>query len=446
MSFGFACYTLPPITPKFNYEYLIADYKLSNSVPGTVNIIRDIGEFKNNLTGGTGNINSEYLSVKTPFTNNNIEYENSTQELIVYGKFSYDTLPPNSNIFYFSTDSNIRNVLKADVLQNSNIRISYSNINIGYYSNIINPLSELGEPPPYNFIFGIYNNGLSNILDSIILNSDNTIYQRTQKFILLHNIFDNYHKNILSLGSSNIQLYDFRVYNNVTLQSLVLPSPITPIVFISLYSTIILDATNFKNIGLNALDIFVPGVDNTKINDINNTNIYYIAGLNSDSAYTLNIETFDNYLNTYSFTETINTSNNPNLINPIQRSEILSNNGNLNSNSIRKNVVLNSVLYTNIGGVPGLSNTTSYGITLTSSNIGSGNLYSSYTNSETYSDMYINQTNWKLTVSINNLESGNSYIPNLSTQYSNYVNITGINVLTQANDEISLPEFRITVV
>jgi len=411
MSFGSACYTLSPVTPIFNYDYLIADYQLTNSAPGTVNIIRDIGEFKNNLTGGNATINSEYLSVKIPFLNSNIEYENSRQELIIYGKFSYDTLPPKSNIFYFSTDSNIINLLNADILENSNIKVSYSNSNIGYYSNIINPLLELNQPP-YNFIIQLYNGGSSNILDTIILNSNNTLYNITRNFIPLHNIFDNYHKNTLSLGSSNINLYDCRVYNKFN--PVFLPSPITDLVIIPLSYSIILDTINFKNIGINSVSINI--VDNPSISRVVNNNIY-IYNLNSNTSYNTEIELFDNYLNKYSTTQNIRTSN----YDSLSEASI---NGNTslgsvslmsNTSNTKKYVGLTSVLYTNIHGVISLYTINSYGISLQASNIGSPVDYIDYTSFN--ANIYINSNNWNLTVNIAKLEPSYSYKPKLTVKY-----------------------------
>jgi len=409
MSFGSACYTLSPVTPIFNYDYLIADYQLTNSAPGTVNIIRDIGEFKNNLTGGNATINSEYLSVKIPFLNSNIEYENSRQELIIYGKFSYDTLPPKSNIFYFSTDSNIINLLNADILENSNIKVSYSNSNIGYYSNIINPLLELNQPP-YNFIIQLYNGGSSNILDTIILNSNNTLYNITRNFIPLHNIFDTYHKNTLSLGSPDIKLYDFRVYNKFN--PVFLPSPITDLVIIPLSYSIILDTINFKNIGINSANINI--VNNPSISRVVNNDIY-IFNLLPNTNYDVKIEIFDNYQNIYFTNQIITTCNYPSLtLDTISDNSITETEGTVDISNIITMVGLNSVIYTNIVGIPGINRNNSYAISMQSSNIGSPLNYTNYT--IFHANIYIN-TNWNLIINIANLDVGRSYKPELTVKY-----------------------------
>jgi len=416
MPFGSACYTFPPIIQKFNYNYLIANYQLTNSVSGSVNIIRDNGDFKNNLTGGTGNINSEFVLIQSPFINNNIEYENSTQELIVYGKFSYDTLPPNSNIFYFSTDSNIRNILKVDVLQNSNIKLSYSNINIGYYSNIINPLLELSNPP-YNFIIQLYNEGSSNILDTIVLNSNNTLYNITRNFIPLHNIFDTYHKNTLSLGSDNIKLYDFRVYNKFNPVSL--PLPITDLVIIPLSYCIILDTVNFKNIGINSANINIvnkPSISRFVNNDI------YIFNLLPATEYDVKIEIFDNYQNIYFTNQIITTCNYPSLTEALIDPNTVVSEPSLMSNTsnTKMYVGLDSVLYTNIVGIIGINTINSYGISLQASNIGISDSYINYTAFN--ANIYINSNDWNLTVNIATLTTQISYKPSLIVKYK-----TGIN-------------------
>lgn len=411
MSFGAACYTLSPVIQKFNYDYLIADYKLTNSASGPVNIIRDNGEFNNNLINGTGNISPQFLSIQTPFSNNNIEYENSRQELIVYSTFSYTTLPPNSNIFYFSTDSNIKNLLNLDILQNSNIKVSYSNSNIGYYSNIINPLLELGEPP-YNFIVQLYNGGSSNILDTIVLNSNNTIYNITRQFIPLHNIFDNYNKNTLSLGSSNINLYDFRVYNKFIPVSL--PLPITNLVFISLTNCIILDTVNFRNIGINSVSIYID--DYSSINRVINNNIY-IFELSPDTSYNIDIQLFYNYQNMYYTNQNIRTGNNLSFtIGTISDDSIIQVNTNLNITDINTSIGLTSVLYTNIIGISGIQDPRSYGINVTLSNIGTSIDYTIYEGF--HADIYINLNNWNLTINIANLLIGYSYIPELIVHYT----------------------------
>lgn len=429
MSFGAACYTLSPVIQKFNYDYLIADYKLTNSASGPVNIIRDNGEFNNNLINGTGNISPQFLSIQTPFSNNNIEYENSRQELIVYSIFSYTTLPPNSNIFYFSTDSNIKNLLNLDILQNSNIKVSYSNSNIGYYSNIINPLLELGEPP-YNFIVQLYNGGSSNILDTIVLNSNNTIYNITRQFIPLHNIFDNYNKNTLSLGSSNINLYDFRVYNKFIPVSL--PLPITNLVFISLTNCIILDTVNFRNIGINSVSI---NIDDTSINRVINNNIY-IFELFPDTSYNIDIQLFYNYQNMYYTNQNIRTGNNASFtIGTISDDSITQVDTNLNITDIITSIGFTSVLYTNIIGINGIQDLRSYGINVTASNIGISTDYTIYTTF--HADIYINSNNWNLTVNIANLERGNSYIPELIVHYTYDENGTQEN----RHESVFLPTF-----
>jgi hypothetical protein len=418
MPFGSACYTFPPIIQKFNYNYLIADYKLTDNSLGpgaqiSIDTIKDNGEFKNNLTGGIGRITSQFVLIQTPFINNNIEYENSTQELIVYGKFSYDTLPPNSNIFYFSTDSNIRNILNADILENNIIKVSYSNSNIGYYSNIINPSLELDQPP-YNFIIQLYNGGSSNILDTIVLNSNNTLYNITRNFIPLHNIFDTYHKNTLSLGSPDIQLYDFRVYNKFNPVSL--PLPITDLVIIPLSYCIILDTVNFKNIGINSANINIvnkPSISRVVNNDI------YIFNLSPDTDYDAKIEIFDNFQNIYFTNQIITTCNYPSLtedlINPpfttVSEASLMS-----NTSNTKMYVGLDSVLYTNIVGIIGINTINSYGISLQASNIGISDSYINYTAFN--ANIYINSNDWNLTVNIANFVTGGfSYKPSLIVKY-----------------------------
>ena len=439
MSVGSACYTLAPINPKFNYDYLIADYNLKNTSALSVNIIRDNGDFKNNLINGTGNINTEFLSIQRPFINNNIEYQNFRQELLIYGKFSYDTLPNYSNIFYFSTDSNIRNLLKLDILQNSNIKVSYSNSNIGYYSNIINPVAQLGAPP-YNFIIGLYNGVSSNILDLIVLNSNNTIYSNTTNFIPIHNIYDNYHKNTLSLGSSNIKLYDFRIYNKYISPSESLPDPITILTpIVSTYS-LILDPTTYRNTGLYTRNIRLANTSFMK-SSINNNNNIYLLELEPDTEYELNIELFDNYENTYYTTQTITTNNNTSLtsdsIVPFNLRGQEPNSALINSNDINMIIGATSVLYTGIVGVDGINSNNSYGIRIDSSNIGISKRYDIDNNF--HADIYIDNNNWNLTVNINKLEPSYSYKPTLLLNYilddSIPLNIIKIN--------LPLPEFRL---
>ena len=429
MSFGAACYTLSPVIPKFNYDYLIADYKLTNNVSGPVNIIRDNGEFKNNLTNGTGFITSKFLSIDTPFINNNIAYENSRQELIIYGTFSYTALPLYSNIFYFSTDSNIKNVLKLDIFENSNIKVSYSNSNIGYYSNIIKPILEL-DKPPYNFIVQLYDGGSSNILDTIILNSNNTIYNITRQFIPLHNIYDNYHKNTLSLGSSNINLYDFRLYNKYIPVSL--PLPITNLVFISLTNCIILDTVNFRNIGINSVII---NIDGSSINRVVN-NYIYIFELSPNTSYNINIQLFYNYQNMYYTNQNIRTGNNASFTRATLINEgITEIDTILNITDINTYIGSTSVLYTNIVGINGISGTSNYAIDVTASNIGISTDYTNYT--AFHADIYINLNNWNLTVNIANLERGYSYIPELIVKYIFRENGTDYD----RNESVFLPTF-----
>ena len=222
MSFGSTSYTLPPVIKPPNYDYLIVrfdgkDFR-SSTPPPTSNII-DTGPFRNNLlsgnnaTWGDGGDNEPYLLISTPFSNTNLEYGNKTQELFVSCKFNFNGSTYPYNIFRFNTDSNSINYLRGDVLSSTNFNVSYSNSNIGSFSLTIDP--NIITPPVYYYLtVSLYQTSYSNIINYTLSNDDN--YTNLSNFIPLHNIFDNYHKNSLSLGSSGLELFTFSLYNKLT--------------------------------------------------------------------------------------------------------------------------------------------------------------------------------------------------------------------------------------
>jgi len=219
MSFGSTSYTRPPVDPIFNYDYLIVRFDgkdFRESFPPPTSNIIDTGPFRNNLLSdnnaswGNGGINEPYLDIITPFSNTNLEYGNKTQELFVSCKFNFIGSTYPYNIFRFNTDSNGINYLRGDVISSSNFNVSYSNSNIGSFSLIIDPTI-----PPlfyYYLTVSLYKTSYSNIINYTLSNDDN--YTNLSNFIPLHNIFDNYHKNSLFIGS--LELYTFNLYNKLT--------------------------------------------------------------------------------------------------------------------------------------------------------------------------------------------------------------------------------------
>jgi len=219
MSFGSTSYTRPPVIKPPNYDYLIVGFDANNYplYDATSNII-DNGPFRNNLlssnraTWDNGGVDEAYLRISTSFSNTNLEYGNNTQELFVFCKFNFLGVTYPYNIFRFNTDSNGINYLRGDVISSSNFNVSYSNSNIGSFSLIIDPTI----PPPFYYYLtvSLYKTSYSNIINYTL--SNDNIYNNVSNFIPLHNIFDNYHKNSLFIGSLDLQLYTFNLYNKLT--------------------------------------------------------------------------------------------------------------------------------------------------------------------------------------------------------------------------------------